>query len=89
MRGLVKEHLDSYNYFIDTGIKKIVRVNNEIRSTIDREIYLKYLFQLLDILTQLFSFVYHVCSLNPYYLEVEHPFSDGWNNGGLIHSIVY
>lgn len=42
MRGLVKEHLDSYNYFIDTGIKKIVRVNNEIRSSVDREIYLKF-----------------------------------------------
>uniref|UniRef100_A0A803MXH1 DNA-directed RNA polymerase subunit beta n=1 Tax=Chenopodium quinoa TaxID=63459 RepID=A0A803MXH1_CHEQI len=43
MRGLVKEHLDSYNYFISTGIKKIVRVNNEIRSNVDRGIYLKFL----------------------------------------------
>ncbi|KMS99526.1 hypothetical protein BVRB_1g022970 isoform C [Beta vulgaris subsp. vulgaris] len=42
MRGLVKEHLDSYNYFMNTGIKKIVRVNSEIRSSVDREIYLKF-----------------------------------------------
>ncbi|KNA08854.1 hypothetical protein SOVF_158980, partial [Spinacia oleracea] len=36
MRGLVKEHLDSYNYFFNTGMKKMVRVNNEIRSSVDR-----------------------------------------------------
>ncbi|KAL9241333.1 hypothetical protein vseg_015456 [Gypsophila vaccaria] len=42
VRGLVKEHLDSYNYFVTTGIKKIVRVNNEIRSSAFPHIYLKF-----------------------------------------------
>lgn len=42
VRGLVKEHLDSYNYFVNVGIKKIVRVNSEIRSFIDPEIYLRF-----------------------------------------------
>ncbi|XP_057526773.1 DNA-directed RNA polymerase III subunit 2-like isoform X1 [Amaranthus tricolor] len=41
-RGLVKEHLDSYNYFVTTGIKKIVQVNHEIRSSVDTGIYLKF-----------------------------------------------
>lgn len=58
MRGLVKEHLDSYNYFMNTGIKKIVRVNSEIRSSVDREIYLKYLSQLLVFLIKRSSFTY-------------------------------
>ncbi|XP_056696282.1 DNA-directed RNA polymerase III subunit 2 [Spinacia oleracea] len=43
MRGLVKEHLDSYNYFLNIGMKKMVRVNNEIRSSVDRGIYLKFI----------------------------------------------
>ncbi|KAL2895571.1 DNA-directed RNA polymerase III subunit 2, partial [Bienertia sinuspersici] len=43
MRGLVKEHIDSYNYFINTGMRKIVRVNSEIRSTVDPEVYLRFL----------------------------------------------
>ncbi|KAJ8421826.1 hypothetical protein Cgig2_031344 [Carnegiea gigantea] len=42
VRGLVKEHLDSYNYFVNVGMKKIVRVNSEIRSLIDPEIYLRF-----------------------------------------------
>lgn len=42
VRGLVKQHLDSYNYLIRTDIKKIVRANNEIRSAIDPSIFLRY-----------------------------------------------
>ncbi|CAI9107907.1 OLC1v1007389C1 [Oldenlandia corymbosa var. corymbosa] len=42
VRGLVKQHLDSFNYFVTTGIKKIVAANNEIRSKEDPSIYLRY-----------------------------------------------
>ncbi|KAK6779042.1 hypothetical protein RDI58_025760 [Solanum bulbocastanum] len=42
VRGLVKQHLDSFNYFVRTEIKKIVRANQEIRSTLDPNIYLRY-----------------------------------------------
>uniref|UniRef100_A0A0A9D8F8 Uncharacterized protein n=1 Tax=Arundo donax TaxID=35708 RepID=A0A0A9D8F8_ARUDO len=28
VRGLVKEHTDSFNYFVDKGIKYIVKANN-------------------------------------------------------------
>ncbi|GMH28958.1 hypothetical protein Nepgr_030801 [Nepenthes gracilis] len=42
VRGLVREHLESYNYFVNTGIKKIVRVNNLITSSVDPNIYLRF-----------------------------------------------
>ncbi|KAK2979008.1 hypothetical protein RJ640_023590 [Escallonia rubra] len=42
VRGLVKQHLDSFNYFVTTGIKKIVRANDYIESKIDPKIYLRY-----------------------------------------------
>ncbi|KAF9596989.1 hypothetical protein IFM89_014703 [Coptis chinensis] len=42
VRGLVKQHLDSFNYFIETGIKKVVHANNIITSIVDPGLYLKY-----------------------------------------------
>ncbi|KAL5178556.1 DNA-directed RNA polymerase III subunit 2 [Glycine soja] len=33
VRGLVKQHLDSFNYFVRTDIKKIVRANNLIMAS--------------------------------------------------------
>ncbi len=43
VRGLVKQHIHSYNYFINTEIKKIVFSNNMITSDSDPSFYLKYL----------------------------------------------
>lgn len=42
VRGLVKQHLDSFNYFVNIGIKKIVRANDRIVSSIDPSIYLRF-----------------------------------------------
>ncbi|CAN6247572.1 unnamed protein product [Urochloa humidicola] len=42
VRGLVKEHIDSFNYFIIRGIKKIVEANNRIEARNDPNIYLRY-----------------------------------------------
>ncbi|KAL8153604.1 hypothetical protein V2J09_011364 [Rumex salicifolius] len=42
VRGLVREHLDSYNYFVTKGIQKIVRVNNRVTSSFNPEFYLEY-----------------------------------------------
>ncbi|CAL5422122.1 unnamed protein product [Camellia sinensis] len=42
VRGLVKQHLDSFNYFVRTEIKKIVRANDLITSRVDPTIYLRY-----------------------------------------------
>lgn len=42
VRGLVKHHLNSFNYFVGTQIKKIVQANDLITSRIDPSIYLRY-----------------------------------------------
>ena len=41
MRGLVKQHLDSFNYFVNIGIKKIVRANDRIESSLDPSVYVR------------------------------------------------
>ncbi|KAJ3259133.1 DNA-directed RNA polymerase III core subunit ret1 [Boothiomyces macroporosus] len=40
-KGLVKQHLDSFNYFIETDIKKIIEANKEVRSDFDPEFKLE------------------------------------------------
>lgn len=42
VRGLVKQHIDSFNYFVSTQIKKIVRANDLITATADPTIFLRY-----------------------------------------------
>nr|KJB39281.1 hypothetical protein B456_007G005200 [Gossypium raimondii] len=42
VRGLVKQHFDSFNYFVNTGIKKVVSANDRIVSHIDPAIYLRF-----------------------------------------------
>ncbi|SCU82842.1 LADA_0C08262g1_1 [Lachancea dasiensis] len=42
VKGLVKQHLDSFNYFVDTDLKKIIKANELILSDVDPEFYLKY-----------------------------------------------
>ncbi|KAG9137418.1 hypothetical protein Leryth_021169 [Lithospermum erythrorhizon] len=41
-RGLARQHLDSFNYFVGTEIKKIVEANNTIKSSQNENIWLKY-----------------------------------------------
>ncbi|KAF6143408.1 hypothetical protein GIB67_029577 [Kingdonia uniflora] len=43
VRGLVKQHLDSFNYFINKSIKRIVQANHRITSRINPDVYLRYL----------------------------------------------
>ncbi|KAH6772430.1 nuclear RNA polymerase C2 [Perilla frutescens var. hirtella] len=42
VRGLVKQHLDSFNFFIETQIKKIIQANSLLTSSGDPSIYLRY-----------------------------------------------
>ncbi|KAK9056091.1 hypothetical protein SSX86_027179 [Deinandra increscens subsp. villosa] len=42
VRGLVKQHLESFNYFVKTEIKKIVRANNLVASRSDPSVYIRY-----------------------------------------------
>ncbi|CAN6653013.1 DNA-directed RNA polymerase III subunit RPC2 [Trichomonascus vanleenenianus] len=43
VKGLVKQHLDSFNFFVETDIKKIIKANELILSDVDPEFYLKYM----------------------------------------------
>lgn len=42
VKGLVKQHLDSFNYFVDKDLKKIIQANETILSDIVPDFYLKY-----------------------------------------------
>jgi DNA-directed RNA polymerase III subunit RPC2 len=42
VKGLVKQHIDSYNWFVDQGIKEIVRANSTIKSDVDSRFSLRY-----------------------------------------------
>ncbi|KDQ54565.1 hypothetical protein JAAARDRAFT_38245 [Jaapia argillacea MUCL 33604] len=42
VKGLVKQHIDSFNYFVDVDIKNIVRANAKVTSDVDPRFWLKY-----------------------------------------------
>ncbi|KDN36391.1 beta and beta-prime subunits of DNA dependent RNA-polymerase [Tilletiaria anomala UBC 951] len=42
VKGLVKQHIDSFNYFVDVGLKQILKANSEVRSDIDPKFYWRY-----------------------------------------------
>ncbi|GIY60587.1 DNA-directed RNA polymerase III subunit RPC2 [Caerostris extrusa] len=42
-KGLVKQHIDSFDHFINVGIKKIMKANEKIVSDVDPSFYVKYL----------------------------------------------
>lgn len=43
VKGLVKQHIDSFNYFINVEIKKIVQANEKVFCDADPLFYIKYL----------------------------------------------
>uniref|UniRef100_A0A1B6DRA4 DNA-directed RNA polymerase subunit beta n=1 Tax=Clastoptera arizonana TaxID=38151 RepID=A0A1B6DRA4_9HEMI len=43
IKGLVKQHIDSFNYFINKDIKNIVKANERVLSDVDPLFYVKYL----------------------------------------------
>eukprot|EP01094_Clydonella_sp_ATCC50884_P009311 TRINITY_DN1882_c0_g1_i3.p1 TRINITY_DN1882_c0_g1~~TRINITY_DN1882_c0_g1_i3.p1 ORF type:complete len:1164 (-),score=390.94 TRINITY_DN1882_c0_g1_i3:341-3781(-) len=43
-RGLVRQHIESFNYFVDVELRKIVRANHLVKcEAVDPNFYLKYL----------------------------------------------
>lgn len=40
-KGLIKQHLDSFNYFLETDIKKILLANSKVDSDVDPYFWLK------------------------------------------------
>ncbi|KAJ9132280.1 DNA-directed RNA polymerase subunit beta [Pleurostoma richardsiae] len=43
VKGLVKQHIDSYNFFVDHEIKEIVKANRTIRSDVESGFFLEFL----------------------------------------------
>ena len=41
VKGLVKQHIDSFNYFINVDIKKIVQSNNKVTCDVNPLFYVK------------------------------------------------
>ncbi|KAJ3085698.1 DNA-directed RNA polymerase III core subunit ret1 [Quaeritorhiza haematococci] len=41
-KGLIKQHIDSFNYFIQTDLKKIVQANARVDSDVDPLFFLKF-----------------------------------------------
>ncbi|XP_068232795.1 DNA-directed RNA polymerase III subunit RPC2 [Palaemon carinicauda] len=42
VKGLVKQHIDSFNYFVNVDIKNIVKANSKITSDVEPLFYVKY-----------------------------------------------
>lgn len=43
IKGLVRQHIDSFNYFVNVDIKNIVKANEKVLSDVDPSFYLRYL----------------------------------------------
>lgn len=41
-KGLVKQHIDSFNYFVDVDIKNILKANDKVTSDVDPRFWLRY-----------------------------------------------
>ncbi|KAF8864371.1 putative DNA-directed RNA polymerase III subunit RPC2 [Acephala macrosclerotiorum] len=42
VKGLVKQHIDSFNYFVEHEIKDILKANNRVTSDVDKNFFLEY-----------------------------------------------
>ncbi|MCJ1304302.1 DNA-directed RNA polymerase III core subunit ret1 [Hypocenomyce scalaris] len=42
VKGLVKQHIDSFNFFVEVELKKIVKANQKILSDVSPDFFLKY-----------------------------------------------
>ncbi|KAG1056962.1 hypothetical protein G6F43_001183 [Rhizopus delemar] len=42
VKGLVKQHIDSFNYFVNVDLQKIIKANEKVTSDVDPHFYLKY-----------------------------------------------
>ncbi|KAG8787046.1 DNA-directed RNA polymerase III core subunit ret1 [Ceratobasidium sp. 428] len=42
VKGLVKQHIDSFNYFVNVDLGNILKANNKVLSDVDPKFWLKY-----------------------------------------------
>ncbi|KAI1388297.1 beta and beta-prime subunits of DNA dependent RNA-polymerase [Hypoxylon trugodes] len=43
VKGLVKQHIDSYNFFVDHEIKEIVKANRTLKSDVDSSFWIEFM----------------------------------------------
>jgi DNA-directed RNA polymerase III subunit RPC2 len=43
VKGLVKQHIDSFNYFVDVDLRNIVKANAKVTSDVDPRFWFRYL----------------------------------------------
>ncbi|KAL7754483.1 DNA-directed RNA polymerase III complex subunit Rpc2 [Sorochytrium milnesiophthora] len=43
VKGLVKQHIDSFNYFVSTEMQKIIMANDRVDSDVDPQFFLRFL----------------------------------------------
>jgi DNA-directed RNA polymerase III subunit RPC2 len=46
VKGLVKQHIDSFNFFVEHEIKEIVKANKRVGSDVDGNFYLEFVYTL-------------------------------------------
>lgn len=44
VKGLVKQHIDSFNFFVEHEMKDIVKANKRVTSDVDQAFWLEYVF---------------------------------------------
>ncbi|KAK3076927.1 DNA-directed RNA polymerase III subunit, partial [Coniosporium uncinatum] len=42
VKGLVKQHIDSFNFLVEVGLKQIVAANSKVRSDVDKNVWVEY-----------------------------------------------
>jgi len=42
VKGLVKQHIDSFNFFVENEIKQIVKANKKVGSDVDGGFFLEF-----------------------------------------------
>jgi DNA-directed RNA polymerase III subunit RPC2 len=42
VKGLIKQHIDSFNFFIEAELRNIVRANRKVSSDVDQKFWLEY-----------------------------------------------
>jgi len=52
VKGLVKQHIDSFNYFVETEIKDIIKANKFVRSDVDKHFWLEYVISSMEMIYQ-------------------------------------
>lgn len=46
VKGLVKQHIDSFNFFVEHEMKEIVKANKRVTSDVDNKFFLEFVYHI-------------------------------------------